>query len=199
MNQNKIEKRLAQANEEHDEELLRLARLGNQEAFTDLYERYLPKVYKRVAFLIPNVDIEDVVQEVFIAMMRSLKTFRGDCKFSTWLRVITNRQIANYYRKNKKSMQDRDMESDESWLQRKPNPDHSTQERQEKKILVQQSLSKLPQHYREIILLRFAEGLKFKEIAELQEKSLDAVKSQFRRAIETLRKELGAPDAREQR
>ncbi len=176
-------------NEVRDEELLRLILIGDQEAFSQLYVRHLTTVYKRVAYLIPENDVEDVTQEVFIAMMRSLKTFKGDSKFSTWLRVITNRQIANYYRKNNQTLKDSQLDQDDPSLPRKSTL--KTRDTQDRRIYIQQSLMGVPDHYREIILLRFVDGLKFQEIAVLQGKSLDAVKSVFRRAIEAMRKELG--------
>ena len=63
------------------------------------------------------------------------------------------------------------------------------------RVYLQQGLEKLPEHYREILLLRFAEGRKFQEIADLQEKSLDATKSLFRRAISAMRDQLGGQNA----
>jgi RNA polymerase sigma-70 factor (ECF subfamily) len=188
MNQ-EIDNNFTNPSEVQDEELLRLILIGDQEAFGQLYTRHLTTVYKRVAYLIPEEDVEDVTQEVFIAVMRSLKTFKGDSKFSTWLRVITNRQIANYYRKNKQMLKDGHLDQDDSSLHRKSTP--TSRDTQDRRIYIQQCLMGVPDHYREIILLRFVEGLKFQEIATLQGKSLDAVKSVFRRAIEAMRKELG--------
>lgn len=171
-----------------DEELIRLINLGDQEAFTQLYNRHLPPVFNRVAYLIPKNDVEDVTQEIFIAMIRSLKSFRGESKFSTWLRVITNRQISNYYRKNQKHLQDDDLDPDDTWVQRKAAPKSARREKQDQIIYVQQCLMDIPDHYREVVLLRFVEGLKFQEIADLQDRSLDAVKSTYRRAIEAMQK-----------
>ena len=188
MNQ-EADKNSTNPSEVQDKELLRRILIGDQEAFSQLYTRHLNTVYKRVAYLIPENDVEDVTQEIFIAMMRSLKTFKGDSKFSTWLRVITNRQIANYYRKNKQTLNDSHLDHDDIQFSRKTGS--TTRETQDRRIFIQQSLMEVPDHYREIILLRFVDGLKFQEIAVLQDKSLDAVKSVFRRAIEAMRKELG--------
>lgn len=188
MNQ-EADKNFTNPSEVQDEELLRRILIGDQEAFSQLYTRHLNTVYKRVAYLIPENDVEDVTQEIFIAMMRSLKTFKGDSKFSTWLRVIINRQIANYYRKNKQILNDSHLDQDDVQFSRKTSS--MTRETQDRRIFIQQSLMEVPDHYREIILLRFVDGLKFHEIAVLQGKSLDAVKSVFRRAIEAMRKELG--------
>ena len=190
MNQD-IDIDIIHTNEVEDEELVRLINLGDQEAFTQLYTRHLSPVYSRVAYLIPKNDVEDVTQEIFIAMTRSLKTFRGDSKFSTWLRVITNRQISNYYRKNQKRLQDTDLDQDDSWVQGKAAPKSAKRETQDRKIYVQQCLMTVPEHYREVVLLRFVDGMKFQEIADMQGRSLDAVKSTYRRAIEAMQKQLG--------
>ena len=81
-----------------DEDLIRAAQEGRLDAFTALYELYLPMVYNRVCYVIPVEDVDDVTQEIFIAVMRSLRTFRFQARFSTWLRTLVNRQVADYYR-----------------------------------------------------------------------------------------------------
>lgn len=182
---------ISNTDEVEDEELIRLINLGDREAFSHLYSRHLSPVFKRVAYLIPEKDVEDVTQEIFIAMIRSLKTFRGDSKFSTWLRVITNRQISNYYRKNQKHLQTSDLDRDDHWVQHRSEPKTARRESQDRSIFVQQCLLEVPEHYREVVLLRFVDGLKFQEIADLQGRSLDAVKSTYRRAIQAMQKKLG--------
>ena len=167
--------------------MVQLAVEGSQEAFNQLYDRYFNQVYKRVAYLIPSEDIDDVTQEVLIAMLQSLKSFRGESKFSTWLRVITNRHIANYYRKNKRLLDNPPLNLDDMQIK-------SSQVLSESGlnlIYLQQGLNRLPDHYQEILLLRFAEGLKFQDIADLLDKNLDATKSLFRRAISAMKDELG--------
>jgi RNA polymerase sigma-70 factor (ECF subfamily) len=174
-----------------DTTLVQLAVEGNQEAFNQLYQRYFTQVHKRVAYLIPSEDIEDVTQEVLIAMLKSLKSFRGDSKFGTWLRVITNRHIANYYRKNKHVLDENPLDPDELKIK----SSQTLSETGITRVYLQQGLERLPEHYREILLLRFAEGRKFQEIADMQEKSLDATKSLFRRAISAMRDQLGGQNA----
>ncbi|HVH47419.1 MAG TPA: sigma factor, partial [Labilithrix sp.] len=69
-----------------DEGLLRRAATGDSVAFRDLFLRYRSDV-ARLVFRMLNApsDLEDVVQEVFVQVFRSLKDFRGQSKFSTWL------------------------------------------------------------------------------------------------------------------
>jgi len=187
MNQDNIRTATSQTPEQDDQKLVLQAKAGDQHAFSTLYDTYFKKVYNRVAYLIPAEDIEDVTQEVFIAMVQSLKTFRGDSKFSTWLRVITNRQIANYYRKNKAILTESDIEANSDSLKSKTMLADSSLNN----IYLTRGLMELPEHYREILLMRFAEEMKFKHIAHSLGKSLDATKSLYRRAIETLRLNLG--------
>lgn len=179
-----------QADRSHppDEELVRRAQQGSLEAFTDLYERYLPMVYRRVRYVVPETDVEDVTQEIFITVMRSLGSFKGNAKFSTWLRTLISRRVADYYRsRNPAEMElEKDVsEVDEGALgsnaisQAGPLDDI---------ITLRRALKELPEDYQEIVLLRFVDGLQFHEIARERGQSLEAAKSLFRRAIAALRK-----------
>lgn len=173
-----------------DEELVRAAQAGIPEAFDALYERYLPVVYRRVRVVIPPDDVEDVTQEVFIAAMRSLKGFRGQARFSTWLRTLVNHKVADYYRSRKNpepnlSQFGEDEPDRLSLLSVLDNTDYL-----DDCIVLRRALNDIPPHYREIILLRFAEGLQFDEIAVLQGVSLEATKSLFRRSIAALQEQI---------
>mgnify|MGYP000116291694 CR=1 FL=1 len=171
-----------------DAELVHLAQEGSLEAFTVLYERYFPMVYNRVRYLVPEQDVEDVVQEIFITVMKSLKSYRGISQFSTWLRTLTNRRIVDYYRRRRPPEEEIDEslgENDPRLVSEKPSVTL------DESILLREALRSLPEDYREVLLLRFAEGMKFDEIARLRGQSLEAVKSLFRRAVVAIRKEVG--------
>lgn len=66
-----------------------------------------------------------------------------------------------------------------------------THERSDERALIQRAFGLLPEHYQEIILMRFADGLTFAEIARLRGQSPEAAKSLYRRAMEALRSEVG--------
>lgn len=161
-------------------ELVASAQQGALEAFSTLYEHYLPIVFNRVRCAVPEEDVEDVTQDIFIAAIRSLKGFRGEARFGTWLRTIANRQIAEYYRRRRQP----DAPLNE-WLR----ASHD-QAASEEAIWLRQAFRKLPQRYREVLLLRFAEEMPFHEIALLQDCSLEATKSLFRRAVASLHKQV---------
>ena len=168
-----------------DEELVRAAQLGGLEAFNALYERFFPAVYYRVRCVVPEEDVEDVIQEVFIAVMKSLKGFRFASSFKTWLRTLVNRQVANYYRSREPRQEylDDDLSQESNQVLKMSLDDHLNRD---DVIVLYQAIRDLPENYREIILLRFVEGLQFDEIARLNAQSLEATKSLFRRAITAL-------------
>lgn len=177
-----------------DSMLVRLAQQGNRDAFTGLYERYLPMVYKRVKYAVPERDVEDVTQDIFIAVLRSLKSFKGDALFSTWLRTLTKRRIADYYRRKNPAEHELDVdvgEADDLIGEGDASPASSLDDA----IVIRKAMQGLPDDYQDIVLLRFAEGLQFNEIAQLRGQSLEATKSLFRRAIAALRRQMGEPDA----
>ncbi|KAB2856510.1 MAG: hypothetical protein F9K46_14120, partial [Anaerolineae bacterium] len=68
-----------------DEQLAVLAQQGDKDAFMALYNRYLAKVFNRVKSRVPPQDAEDVTQEAFVAVVRSLPKFERRAKFNTWL------------------------------------------------------------------------------------------------------------------
>ncbi|NDJ79223.1 MAG: RNA polymerase sigma factor [Chloroflexi bacterium] len=172
-----------------DEQLARQAQQGNREAFLKLYHTYLPKVYNRVKSRVPHQFAEDVTQEVFIAVIRSLHTFQQRSRFSTWLYTLVNRQIADFYRQRQRKLDQQSVSLDHAeYLAVDPGNQH---ERSDERALIQKALLSLPEHYQEVILLRFADGLTFAEIAAHNGKSLEAIKSLYRRAIQALRSEIG--------
>lgn len=174
-----------------DEELIRAVQRGTLDAFTTLYERYVPIVYRRVRYRIPEHDVEDVTQEVFIAVMKSLKNFRFESQFGTWLCTLTNRQIADYYRRRGRPEADLDLELLVSNANDFSLSGHVVDvSDMDDTIVLRQALSALPEHYREILMLRFVDGLQFNEIAAIQGQTLDAAKSLFRRAVALLQKQV---------
>jgi RNA polymerase sigma-70 factor (ECF subfamily) len=173
-----------------DDELVRAAQDGSLDAFNMLFERYLPVVTRRVRCVAPAEEVQDITQEVFIAVIRSLKNFRFEARFSTWLRTLVNRQVADYYRNRARKVQAYSIDG----LVDDPGGDglfgEDNSDRRDEVIAIRQALMKIPENYREIIVLRFVEGLQFDEIAVLHGQSLDAAKSLFRRAMKALTQQI---------
>jgi RNA polymerase sigma-70 factor (ECF subfamily) len=169
-----------------DATLIRQYRDGSLDAFNDLYRRHVRAVHGRVQYMVPAEDAEDVTQEVFVSAARSLSSFRGDAKLSTWLRSLTNHKIAEYYRKRGRSAERLAV----SMHELASRSDDSNTSRAEDRLLIQQGLRSLPADYRDVILMRFSEDLSFGEISQVTGKNLEAVKSLFRRAMSALRTQM---------
>jgi len=170
-----------------DEHLVQRFVQGDTQAFDYLYDRYVKNVYNRIRYVIPETDVEEVTQEVFLAVIISLSSFKSKAKFSTWLRTITDNKVAEYYRK--RSRKKETMQVDLKHAENKG--DGSNSSSLEDNVLLRRALINLHKKHREVILLRFAEDMKFNEMADYLGKSVEATKSHYRRAMTALKDELG--------
>lgn len=163
-----------------DERLVVRVQQGDGRALESLYQSYYPRVYNRIRVLVPLEDVEDVTSEVFLNMVRSLHQFKGRSSFNTWLYTIVSRRVADYYRHRKSNNEEHiPVNADIDH----PDFDFSV----ETKIAVAEVLQKLPEHYRQVLFLRFTDELSFQEIADKLSISQDAAKSLYRRAIASAR------------
>ena len=171
-------------------DLVKKAQDGDEIAFNQLYKHFYPIVHRRVWQMVPVSEVDDITQEVFLSAIRSLKNFRGESKFSTWLYTLTTRQVANYYRKQERTPQqtENDFEEYANTLA-STGGDHNEKYINEF-IVIRNGLAQLSPDYQNILLLRLVEGYKFREIGEIIGKSLDATKSLFRRALMALQQEV---------
>jgi RNA polymerase sigma-70 factor, ECF subfamily len=176
-----------------DEELVRLAQSGRQDAFILLYERYLPTTYTRVRFKVPELDVEDVTQEIFIAVLKSLGSFKGHSKFSTWIWTVTRHKIADYYRAHE--LISVDLNEYEKLTEHNLSSHAECVERhQDDWATIQHALCQLPKNYQDILLMRFVDDMSFNEIARQNGQSLDATKSLFRRSVAALARKMDGND-----
>jgi len=176
--------------EASDEQLAERAQRGDREAFFNLYQRYLKRVYNRVKSKVPPQDVDDVTQEIFTALVRSLGSFERRARFNTWLYTIANRQIADYYRRRGRGgrLPESVLDDDDTLVS---DAAAAAYEQVDRYVALQRALNALPEHYQAIILQRFADSLSFPEIADERGQSLEAVKSLFRRAMSALREQMG--------
>lgn len=167
---------------------------GDADALALLIERNLKLVY-RYAFRITRdtEDAEDITQETFVKLWKNIEKFDSDKNFRTWLLGIAHNTSIDLLRK-RKSFVFSDFETSEggnSITETIADPSPLAPEifeQAEKRKLLDTALAKLPFMYREVLTLYFDEDLTFSEIGEILGKPLNTVKSQQRRALESLRK-----------
>lgn len=171
---------------------------GDSVAFQEFVERYKKKIYY-IAYDITgdHDDAEDVSQEVFIKVFRSLKTFRRNAKISSWLYQISVNASIDLLRK-KSSKPEKLMDDIERADIQENLPGSSTHaqnpERSAEDFIIQnhisQALQKVSPKERSVFVMRHYNELKIREIAEILNVSPGTVKALFYRATRKLRKEL---------
>ncbi len=158
-----------------DEELVSMIKSGDTQSFDTLVKAYRPKTYRKVLRLVPAEDAEDVTQDIFLNLVRSIGNFEGKSAFATWFNRIVANRVADYHRRmfRQKSR----FTSDEETINHEPY--------QEARSIIEMDdfLKKLPQHYREVILMKIYYNLSFAEIASTLEMTYEAARSRYRRGI----------------
>jgi len=158
-----------------DETLARKAQAGDRAAFEQLCDRVLPALYNRLRAQLPPDAVEDVAQEVCIAVMKGIRRFRACSTFRTWVAAIARHKAADYYRQRGRRPQTTPLDLETN--------DPAAGDEWQEQAMVRLALQRLPDHYQEVLLLRFAEGLPFDQVAGALEISLEAAKSRYRRAV----------------
>ncbi len=184
---------------QNETELVTQARAGDVEAFTTLLQQYDRYVY-RVAFHITEnrEDAEDVMQEAFYKAFAHMDQFQGNSLFYTWLvRITVNEALMKVRRRGSEKVLSLDEPMDlgeNSWVPREIEDwDDNPEQRYAKAELeniISEAISRLPQPYRAVYLLRDVESLSTEEAAELLGLSVAAVKSRVRRARLMMREQL---------
>lgn len=152
-----------------------------------LFERYHRMLYSFFYRLTNKVEIsQDLVQNVFLRMLKYRHTYTGEGEFKTWMYHLARNVHADHYQKNKKLGFSDDFTSLENSLPDDYNPEDQVRQ-QEEVLLLQQALDKLDLEKKEILVLSRFQGLKYKEIAALLGCSEGAIKVRAFRAMEELK------------
>lgn len=169
-----------------EQSLVQRAQQLDQEAFTQLYERYFNKIYRYVALKIGNqAEAEDMTQQVFLKALQSIPSYKWrGIPFSAWLYRIAHNQVVDYLRKKTRQPT---MSLNESLAISESNP----QQTAEHKLGIEQLLlatRRLTPAQQEVISLRFTGELPIAQVAKIMGKSEGAVKALQYSAIVALRK-----------
>ncbi|GAC1477298.1 MAG: sigma-70 family RNA polymerase sigma factor [Gemmatimonadaceae bacterium] len=164
---------------------------GEERAFQEIVERYQTRLLNFVYRTIGDRERgEDLVQEVFIRVYRHLGRFDRSKKFSTWIYTIASNLAKNELRNRSRnplvlfqSIQKNWQEEDRPVEFEDPSsrPDDLYRKRH-LRSLVEEATAQLPEHHREVFVLREIEGKSYEEIAEITDCNLGTVKSRLNRA-----------------
>ena len=151
-----------------DRALVERALSGDESAFKQLFTRHRDDASRVVYRMLgPSPEVEDVVQDVFLHVYRSLHTFRGDSRFSTWLyRLAVNvTRMHLRRRKSRPRFADVDVPETPSEDQRILDPGEEVDQRMRIRALYE-VLDTLSEKKREVLVLHDFDGVAAKEIAE---------------------------------
>lgn len=172
---------------------------GNEQAFKEMVENYQKMVVNTCFGMVHNIeDAEDIAQEVFIEVFRSIHKFRADSKLSTWLyRMAINRTI-NYIRDNKRNKWFQSFEDSvqskntlhENLINRNTDHPEYNLENTQRATLLHEAIDSLAENQKVAFTLSKYEELSYQEISKVMDVSVSSVESLLHRAKKNLQKKL---------
>ncbi len=165
-----------------------------ERGFRLLMEQYQERLYWHIRRMVTeHEDANDVMQNTFIKVYRSIGRFKGQSALYTWLyRIATNEAITYINSRKKKSTAALD-DADNNLENQLAADDYFDGDKAQ--VLLQKALSKLPEKQRLVFQLRYYEELSYQEMSEVLDTSVGALKSSYHHAvkkIETYFREVGS-------
>ena len=167
---------------------------GDAEAFNELVNRHHTKIYGLAYRMLGNAeDAEDATQETFLEAYKSIKTFRFQSQFGTWLYRVGMNTCNQYIRKAKSRNRMLNAYTEETAAQgmteEREIPERMAIKTEQRKV-IQAAIDQLPPKQREVVTLYYMQHLKYKEIAEILDCSLGTVASRLNKAMQNLKVKL---------
>src|SRR3981189_2713208 len=168
-----------------DGALVGSAKGGDRAAFGRLYDRYGQMVHGILLCRVPPREVDDLVQEVFLAALRQLHALRDVSRFGAWLAAITRNRANDYYRKFGPQAALTEPVSEAQTEGPTANPAEA-----EEAAAILAAVRTLPDAYREPLILRLVEGLTGPEIAARTGLKHGSVRVNLCRGMQMLREKL---------
>ncbi len=175
----------------NENEVLMRAAQGDKDAFGELYQRYIDRIFNYVYYRTGNVhDAEDLTARVFQRAMNHIHSYndRG-IPLSAWLYRIAHNLVANWHR-DRSRKQEIPLEDLPVLPARGDHPETSLVRTEEQEALLR-LIRKLPSERQHLLILKFVENLSNAEIGQIMGRSEGAVKSLYHRTLLTLRDQIG--------
>ncbi len=190
--------------ETDDRTLLDRAVAGDVSALEKLMSRHSGRVYRLAYGIARNqADAEEIVQDVFLSMVRKGASFEGHAALTSWMYRVTTNVALNKRRGKRRELEvsleehlptykeDGHRDGDRSYVLAdwSGTPEQKLLSGETRRIL-EEAIDTLPDHYRAVLILRDVEELSNEEVAEIVNDSLGSVKSRLHRARMALREQL---------
>jgi RNA polymerase sigma-70 factor (ECF subfamily) len=159
-------------------QLVKAVLAGQRERYSALYELYSPMVHGILLARVPRGEVEDLVQDIFLHALRKLHTLRDAAAFGPWIAMIARNRAMDFYRSSRETV-----EVTEQMAVDKP-PSGTAKE-------IVALIRRLPEAYRETLVLRFVEGMTGPEIAARTGLTPASVRVNLHRGMKLLRQKMG--------
>jgi RNA polymerase sigma-70 factor (ECF subfamily) len=164
----------------NDAATIRAVAAGDQDAFSRLYAGYVRMVHAILLGRVPRRDVDDLVQDVFISAYTRIGELRDAAAFGGWIATIARNRATDYLRQSREQVE---------LPAELPGGDPIEAET----LAILDVLRKLPEAYRETLLMRLVEGMSGNEIAERTGLTPASVRVNLHRGMKLLREKLGLP------
>jgi RNA polymerase sigma-70 factor (ECF subfamily) len=151
---------------------------GDEQAFAEFYKLFAPMVHGVILARVAHDEVQDIVQEVFLAAYKNLHTLRDKNAAGPWLGTIARNQVYEFYRRAKPT---EELTDD---FRRKDTPQTEANE-------VLAAIRTLSDTYRETLVMRLVEGMTGPEIAARTGLTHESVRVNLHRGMKLLREKLG--------
>jgi len=171
--------------------LIELAKSGNAEAYGQLYDAYIDRVYRFIFFRVSNESTaEDLTSQVFLKAWQNISRYRPRGPFLAWLYTIARNTVIDHYRTTKRTVP---IEEAAPIAAPNNNLDELVEFKSEMTSL-QESLQYLTEEQREVVILKFIAEYDTNQIARKMGKTEGAIRALQMRALQTLAKEMKKKD-----
>lgn len=173
-----------------DDEILVKAAMGDQEAFGQLYERYVEKIFNYIYYRTGSTyDAEDLTEKVFYRAMHHIGRYRDQgLPFSAWLYRIAHNLVANWHRDNSRR-KEIPLEDGLLFAGSSNHPETELLKLEDRERLVK-AIRMLPPERQQLLILKFVDHLSNAEIGQIMGRTEGAVKSLYHRTLLSMRIEL---------
>ena len=184
-----------------DKQFLADLKAQKQQAYSRLLDEYQKLVFNTCLSFVPNSeDAEDIAQEVFIEVYRSISKFKGNSKLTTWIyRISVNKSLEFIRKKNTRkrfgfmeSLSGSSVPIDKrSYFTEFDHPGVQLERKEQQETLFK-AIHQLPEAQKVVLTLHKIDGLSYKEVSEITKKSISSVESLLFRAKKNLKQILTA-------
>jgi len=168
---------------------------GDEAAFKQIVETWQNMVYNTALGILQNAeDAEDISQEVFVQVFESVKNFKAEAKFSTWLYRITVSKALDHIRRKKRKKRFAYIQSlfgaGNQTIIEVPDFHHPgvTLDNKERAAVLFKAINQLPENQKIAFTLNKMEGLSYQEISDIMKTSVSSIESLMHRAKNNLKK-----------